>query len=108
MRLVADCFDLIPNHVQPHQHPVGKRVLSTWLFVLWLPSFVYPIHCLQPFPPPYRQPYRDLVISVQQFDLIDVGLVETNGGEGNQKTRPDVDLFSCFQNIFCSVRLSLL
>ena len=72
-----------------------------------LPSFVYPIHCLQPFPPPCCQPCRNLGFHLQRFDLIDVGLVGTKGGEGGEQTRPDVDLFSCVQNVCCSMCLSL-
>ena len=65
-----------------------------------LPSFVYPIHCLQPIPPPCSQPCRNEVFRLERFDLIDVGLVGTKRGEGGKQTRPDVDLFSCVQNVF--------
>ena len=37
MNLIVDCFDLslsVFRHMQPHQNPVGKRVLPTWLFLL--------------------------------------------------------------------------
>ncbi len=64
-----------------------------------LASFVCSIHCRQPFPPPRCQPCRHAVFHLQRFDLVEVGLVEGKGREGGEKIRPNVDLFSCVQDV---------
>lgn len=54
-------------------------------------SFLYPIHRLQPFPQPC---FHYVVFHLLQFNLIvDVSVVEMEGGKGGGQTRPDVGLF---------------
>lgn len=88
-------------------NPVGKNICcahgSFSSARSSLPSFVYSNHCLQPFPLPCCQPCRNVVSYLPQFGLIDVGLVETKRGEGGEQTRPNVDSFSCIQNVSCSM-----
>ena len=49
-----------------------------------------------------------VIFHLQRFDLIDVGLVGGKGREDGEQTRPDVGLFSCVQDVCCSMWLSVV
>ena len=74
-----------------------------------LPSFMYPIHCLRPFPPPCGQPCLNLVFNRQRFELVDVGLM----GEGREEScgeymRLLVYQLSCIKGFRCGMQLSVI
>ena len=115
MRLVVDCFDLSLSVSQIMCNLIKtqweKECCSHGSFSSAresLPSFLYPIHCLQPFPPPCCQPCRNVVFHLQNFELVDVGLVGRKGGKSGEQMRPVVDLFFCVQNVCCSMCLSVV
>lgn len=67
------------------ENDCGPHCFSSSAYIL-LPSFVYLINCLQLFPPPYYQPYRNLAFNFQPFELVDMSLLGRNGEvDGHQK-----------------------